>query len=78
MLELYFLIRHTPFWAVPIMVLSGEFGYMFWLRKKKKQAYYALLLFSVAFCFVIFYAWAGGPEKSVQIIKKFYLEQRTL
>jgi hypothetical protein len=39
MTEIYFITRHTPFWAIPIFVMSGEFGYLFWLKKKKKSSY---------------------------------------
>ncbi len=75
MLEIYFLARHTPFWAVPLMVLSAEFGYVLWLKKKKKKAYFCLVIFLVGFFSVSFYAWAGGPEKSVQVIKKYHLHR---
>jgi hypothetical protein len=70
MLELYFIIRHTPFWAIPVLILSAEFGYMFWLRKKKMTAMACLMLALIAMSSVTFYYWAGGPEKSVNVIKK--------
>jgi hypothetical protein len=76
MIELYFLIRHTPFWAVPVMVLAGEFGYVFWLKKKKRQTYVCLVFFAISFFTVCFYYWAGGPEKSVRVIKNYYLHNR--
>lgn len=33
--EVYFFIRHTPFWAIPALIIGLEFAYVFWLRKKK-------------------------------------------
>jgi hypothetical protein len=76
MIELYFMIRHTPFWAVPLIVLGGEFGYMFWLKKKKKSATICLMLGILGLMAISFYVWAGGPEKSVKVVKKIYLEHR--
>jgi hypothetical protein len=69
MTELFFLARHVPFWGIPLIILGGEFGYGFWLKKKKKSA---ILSFSIAFLGLIcvsLYYWAGGPEKSVKYIK---------
>lgn len=70
MVEIYFLARHTPFWAIPILVLAAEFGYMFWLKKKKKSAFLCLMIALIALGSVSFYYWAGGPEKSVQVLKR--------
>ncbi len=76
MLEILFLIRHIPFWGVPFMILGAEFAYLFWLRKKKKSAVFWLILAFVGFLNVVFYMWAGGPDKSVKIIKKMYINNR--
>ena len=72
MKEIYFLARHTPFWAIPLFVLCTEFGYMFWLKKKKKGAILCLLLGLIGLGATSFYYWAGGPEKSVKILKKMH------
>jgi hypothetical protein len=69
MTEIYFLARHVPFWAIPLFVLGGEFGYLFWLRKKKKTASLCLMIALIGASANGFYIWAGGPEKSVKIIK---------
>jgi hypothetical protein len=73
MQEIFYLARHTPFWAVPLMVLGAEFGYLYWLKKKKLSALFCLLIAGLGTACVGFYMWAGGPEKTVKIIKKFYL-----
>lgn len=70
--EVYFLARHTPFWAVPLLVLGCEFGYMFWLKKKKKSASFSLMIALIGFMSISFYVWAGGPEKSVSFLKKMH------
>jgi hypothetical protein len=74
MMEIYFLARHTPFWAIPLLVLGGEFGYVFWLRKKKASAILCLIIGMIGLSATVFYVWAGGPEKSVKFIKKMHRE----
>ena len=72
MQEVYFLARHVPFWAVPLIVLGGEFAYLFWLRKKKGTVVLCLMIALVGLMAISFYIWAGGPEKSVKILKKIH------
>ncbi|MBY0515724.1 MAG: hypothetical protein K2P81_02365 [Bacteriovoracaceae bacterium] len=72
--ELYFMIRHTPFWAIPILLLSGEFAYLFWLRKKKTNVKICILFMLISITALSWYYYAGGPDKSV---KKFMKWQRT-
>jgi hypothetical protein len=76
MQEIYFLARHVPFWAVPLIVLGGEFAYLFWLRKKKSTVVFCLLIAFIGFASISFYVWAGGPEKSVKFIKKMHREYK--
>ncbi len=72
MVEFYFIVRHTPWWAVPFIILGGEFTYFFWLKKKKKSAYFFVLMAFIGFLFLGFYIYAGGPNKSVKILKKMH------
>ncbi len=67
MTEIYFLIRHTPFWAIPMIILGAEFGYLFWLRKKKRSAMMCLFIAMIGFMATTYYVWAGGPERAVKI-----------
>ncbi len=76
MKEIYFLARHTPFWAIPVMVLSLEFGYVLWLKKKKKSAVMCVMLAMIGVGAVGFYYWAGGPEKSVKYLKMMHRNYR--
>lgn len=64
--EIYFLVRYTPFWAVPLVIIGLEFSYLFWLRKKKKLIGFCLLAVAIGMGSIIYYYWAGGPEKSVR------------
>ncbi|MFY7993995.1 MAG: hypothetical protein ACOVP4_11925 [Bacteriovoracaceae bacterium] len=72
MTELYFIIRHTPFWATPIMILGAEFGYLFWLKKKKATVTLCMLLLLFGAICNCFYIWAGGPEKSVRVVRDWH------
>jgi len=76
MQEIFFLSRHIPFWAIPLIILGGEFGYLFWLKKKKKRAFICLVLAIFGLFSIIFYVWAGGPEKSVKVIKKLHRDHK--
>jgi hypothetical protein len=76
MQEIYFLARHVPFWAVPLMVLGGEFAYLFWLRKKKSTVIFCLVIAFIGLAAISFYIWAGGPEKSVKFIKKMHRDHK--
>ncbi len=71
--ELVFLIRHTPFWAIPMFVVSIEFEYLNWLRKKKFYFRMCVLLGFISAGFIVYYYWAGGPERAVRkFIKAYY------
>lgn len=69
MQEIYFLARHAPFWGVPLLVLGLEFAYLFWLKKKKSGAILGVMVALIGLSVTVFYVWAGGPEKSVKVIK---------
>ena len=72
MVEFYFIVRHIPWWSVPFIVMGCEFAYMSWLKKKKKLAYIVLMHAFIGFVAISFYVWAGGPSKSVKILKKMH------
>jgi hypothetical protein len=72
MQEIYFLARHTPFWGVALLVIGAEFAYMFWLKKKKRKALVFLFLSFIGLASCSVYFWAGGPEKTVKLIKKIH------
>lgn len=69
--SIYFLIRYTPFWAIPTIIIAGEFSYIYWLKSRKTVVAFFLGLALISFCSIVFYYWNGGPEKSVQVFIKF-------
>jgi hypothetical protein len=65
---LYFLVRFTPFWSIPVFMISFEFAYLFWLRKKKKKMMVFVIFLVFSALSTAFYYIAGGPEKSVRVV----------
>lgn len=61
-----FIIKYTPFWAIPCSMISVTYGYIYWLKSYKHIAYFFLFVGFISFIFSVFYYWAGGPEKAVQ------------
>ena len=68
MAEIYFIVRYTPFWAIPLLMISMEFAYLFWVRKKKKLIAFCMTLATLSFSSLVFYYYIGGPEKSVRFL----------
>jgi len=66
--EIYFLVRYTPFWAMPLLLIAIEFAYLAWIRKKKSWLYACLVSSVISIFSLIFYYWTGGPEKSVKAL----------
>lgn len=60
----YFVIMHTPFWAVPLGMISLQFAYLYWVKEYRKTAVCFVAAASFCFCAVVFYYWAGGPEQT--------------
>lgn len=68
--SIYFLVRYIPFWAIPVILIAGEFAYIYWLKSRKMVVVFFLGMAFFSFCSIIFYYWNGGPEKSVQTVIK--------
>jgi len=63
---LYFLARYAPFWSIPGLMISGEFMYLFWMRKKKKKMMFCASIAMMCGVVSVLYFVAGGPERSVK------------
>ena len=66
---IYFLVRFTPFWSIPAFLIGGEFTYLYWVRKKKKKMMGFGIVSVFSLIMTVFYWVAGGPEKSVDLVK---------
>ena len=69
--EFYFMVRHTPFWAIPLLILALEFGYLFWLRKKWTNVKICGIFMLLALFSLSWYYYAGGPDKAVRKLMKW-------
>jgi len=66
--EIYFLVRYTPFWSVPLLIIGSEFTYISWIRKKRKWFIFSGIVAILSLIASSLYYWAGGPEKSVKMV----------
>jgi hypothetical protein len=64
-----FLVRFTPFWAIPGFMISVELGRRLRAREANRGA--AILFFLALFCIVAtaYYIYAGGPDRAVEMFK---------
>lgn len=62
-------VRYIPFWALPLIFISGQFLYIFWLKNLRSVAFFfgGLLIFS--FSSLLFYIYLGGAEHAVQFVQ---------
>lgn len=68
--HLYFLLRYAPFWAVPLLIIAGEFAYIYWLRGQRKLFLFFITLLLFCLGILTYYYWSGGPEESVKVLIK--------
>ncbi|HAZ11899.1 MAG: hypothetical protein A2X86_07390 [Bdellovibrionales bacterium GWA2_49_15] len=67
---LVFILRYTPFWAIPMMLICAQFAYIFWLKSIRPVAYAMTSMGLFCLLLVVFYYWVGGPEKVGPFIQK--------
>lgn len=61
-----FILKYTPFWAVPMGLTSAHFAYLYWLKDYREIAY--VWGGATLFCLtsVCLYFFIGGPDQIVQ------------
>ena len=57
-----FVAKYTPFWAVPMAIISTHFAYLFWLKDYREIAYVWAVI--ALFCLTArdVYFLLGGPD----------------
>jgi amino acid permease len=60
-----FFLRHTPFWAIPLIFICVEFALLFKVKENIKAASYFAGVAVLCALALVYYYVAGGPEKSV-------------
>jgi hypothetical protein len=61
------MIRYTPFWAIPLMMMSMQFGYMYWIKEVRWISYVLYSCAGVCGLFLAYYIYAGSPDNSARI-----------
>ena len=59
---LIFILKYTPFWAIPLMMISLEFGYVYWLKSYRDIAKSFLTVAVICIILIIYYIYVGGPQ----------------
>jgi hypothetical protein len=59
------MIRHIPFWAIPMGLICVEIAILLWVKELKRRFYFVVALGLFFLTLVIFYYWQGGPGPSV-------------
>lgn len=68
---LFFLLRYTPWWSIPIILICMQFAYIYWLKDLWTYAY---ILWAAAFlCFLVlvYYVYAGSPDNAARYFDDF-------
>ena len=62
---LLFTLKYIPFWAIPMGLMSANFGYLYWLKDFREMAY--VWAFIACFCLLSTgaYFFIGGPDHIV-------------
>jgi hypothetical protein len=67
-----FALSHTPFWAIPMVIICGEFGYIFWLKAFRMVAFINFGIVGFCLITIIYYIWAGGSDAAAQTFALWY------
>ncbi|MBT3236154.1 MAG: hypothetical protein HN353_09410 [Bdellovibrionales bacterium] len=67
-----FALSHTPFWAIPVMIICGEFGYIFWLKSFRTVAMINFAIVFLSFITIVYYIWSGGSDAAAQTFSLWY------
>jgi dolichyl-phosphate-mannose--protein O-mannosyl transferase len=65
---LYFLFRYIPFWAIPLLMISMQFGYIYWIKEVREASYVLYSFAAICGFFLIYYIYAGSPDNSARIL----------
>lgn len=63
-----FIVKYTPFWAVPIFLISGFFAYTYWIKDIEPIAIFFGLIGSLCAVLTVCWILLGGPDKSVAAV----------
>jgi len=64
----FFIIKYTPFWAVPLILMSLHFAYIYWLKDYREIAYFCGAITSFCLTSLLVYLLMGGPDRIVNTL----------
>ncbi len=62
----HFILKYTPFWAIPLIMICLEFAYIYWLKSIREVAKAFMAVVILCLITLGYYIWAGGPEGIVK------------
>ncbi len=65
---LYWILKYTPFWAVPLMMICLQYAYIYWLKVVRRVSMLFASVAAVCFFFIVFYLVAGGHDGVVHLL----------
>ncbi|MFT6069625.1 MAG: hypothetical protein ACJAT2_001073 [Bacteriovoracaceae bacterium] len=66
----YFLLRYTPWWGVPTIMMAVSFAYIWWLKENWPVVFFCAGLVAFSSSMLIFYIWAGSPSQAVHYFRE--------
>jgi hypothetical protein len=58
-----FIVKYTPFWAVPIGIIHANFAYVYWLKDYRDIAKVCGAITLFCLTSIIIYLVLGGPDQ---------------
>lgn len=68
---IFFLLRYTPWWAIPIILICTQFAYIYWLKDLWLYSYAFVSLAGISFLTLVFYVYAGSPDNAARFFDEF-------
>lgn len=65
----YFIVRYIPFWAIPSVLIAGQFAYIYWLKEVKWLAIVFAACSLISIIALIYYIFAGSPHDAAGLIR---------
>ncbi len=65
---LVFILTYIPFWATPLLMISAQYAYIYWLKSIRKISFSFIGLGVFCMGNLAFYFWAGGHDGVVQLV----------
>lgn len=63
-----FIVKYTPFWAVPIALINANFAYVYWLKDFKGIAKICGGITLFCLTSILIYLLMGGPDQITSIL----------